>query len=543
MIKKYKHLFMTILSLFILIGVSGCVFSSEGVLPPENEEWETRTMDRVSIHDPAVQSVINDEGEEEFYVFGTHVAQAKTTDFQTWEVPHTREYENMENNIIFGDVNENLSETFEWAGYDDADSAGGYNLWAPDVIYNEDFEWGNGETGGYLMFYSASSTWRRSAIVLLASQDIEGPYEYVDTIIYSGFTSEDSTDGSERNINYEGTNLPELIEEGEVNSFNDQWVRNDGHEYNTDYAPNALDPAPFYDENGQLWLVYGSWSGGTYLLELDPTTGTPNYPGEDGITEDGRVIDRYFGVKLSGGYHESGEGPYIVYDDESGYYNMWLTYGGLQSNGGYNMRLFRSENVTGPYVDKKGNSGIIEAGDRNEMYGIKLLGNYDITGLQDNGYRAPGHNSVTKDENENWFNVFHTRFNQFGEEHEVRVHQMLKDVNDWLIPLPYEYRGHIAQIGSVDNAEINGTYEYVNHGIENSSEMVEVLNIELEDNGNISGNVDGDWSLDDSGYLTVTINEIEYNGFITKQPDENEDMRIVFAAFGNNNEMIWGIKE
>ena len=61
-----------------------------------------------------------------------------------------REYENMEDNILFGDTNENLKETFEWAGYDDADSAGGYNLWAPDVIYNEDFEWGNGETGAYL---------------------------------------------------------------------------------------------------------------------------------------------------------------------------------------------------------------------------------------------------------------------------------------------------------------------------------------------------------------------------------------------------------
>src|SRR5699024_3104631 len=100
---------------------------------------------------------------------------------------------------------------------------------------------------------SATSTWRRSAIVMLASQDIEGPYEYVDTIIYSGFTSVDSTDGSERNTNYEATNLPDLIDDGTISEFNEEWVRNSGREYNTDYAPNAIDPAAFYDENGQLW--------------------------------------------------------------------------------------------------------------------------------------------------------------------------------------------------------------------------------------------------------------------------------------------------
>jgi len=332
----------------LVIISAGCAMGAGKIKPPKNVKWETNSFDKVSVHDPSVESVINEDGEEEFYIFGSHIGQAKTKDFLTWEVPFIREYENMEDNILFGDTNENLKETFEWAGYDDADSAGGYNLWAPDVIYNEDFEWGNGETGAYLLYYSATSTWRRSAIVMLASQDIEGPYEYVDTIIYSGFTSVDSTDGSERNTNYEATNLPDLIDDGTISEFNEEWVRNNGREYNTDYAPNAIDPAAFYDEDDKLWLGYGSWSGGIYLLELDSATGKPIYPGEDGVTEDGRVIDRYFGVKISGGYHQSGEGPFFGYDDETGYYYMWVTYGGLQSNGGYNMRLFRSEEATGP---------------------------------------------------------------------------------------------------------------------------------------------------------------------------------------------------
>lgn len=534
---------MSLLSLLILVGVGGCMFLSDGISQPETQEWETRTQNKVSIHDPAAISVVDDEGEETFYVFGTHVAQAKTKDFQSWEVPHMREYENMEDNIIFGNTVENLSETFEWAGHEDADSSHGFNLWAPDVIWSDDFEWANGDTGAYLMFYSSSSTWRRSAIALMASPHIEGPYEYVDTIIYSGFSSVDSTDGSDRNINYEGTHLPELIDEGIISGFNDNWVRNGGREYNTDYAPNAIDPAPFYDEDGILWLVYGSWSGGIHLLELDPTTGIPKYPGEDDMTEDGRTIDRYFGIKLSGGYHQSGEGPYIVYDEDSGYYYKWLTYGALQAHGGYNMRLFRAENVTGPYVDAQGNPGIItHRGDLNSNYGIKLFGNYEIPGIQNNGYRAPGHNSVIKDQNGNWFNIFHTRFNRGSEEHEVRVHQMLKNKDNWMIPLPYHYRGELAQLDGISNDDIVGEYVYVNHGTDNSTEMIENLTIYLESDSTITGDISGSWDADDSGYITLTISDIEYNGIVTQQLDEENETRLIFAAFGENNEMIWGIK-
>lgn len=542
MIKNHRRKYMFLILIFLLVISGGCAMGSGKVKPPKNVKWNTNSFNKASVHDPSVESVINEDGEEEFYIFGSHVAQMKTKDFLTWEVPFMNEYEKMEDNIIFGDTDKNLSETFEWAGHDDADSAGGYNLWAPDVTYSEDFEWANGETGAYLLYYSATSTWRRSAIVLLASQDIEGPYEYVDTIIYSGFTSVDSTDGSARNTNYEGTNLPDLIDNGIIGEFNEEWVRSNGREYNTDYAPNAIDPAVFYDENNQLWLGYGSWSGGIYILELDPTTGKPIYPGEDGVTEDGRIIDRYFGVKLSGGYHESGEGPFFGYDDDSGYYYMWVTYGGLQSNGGYNMRLFRSEDVTGPYVDMKGNTGIIEKGDKNEDYGIKLLGNYNIPGLKGNGYRSAGHNSIIKDKDGNWFNIFHTRFNKIGEDHEVRVHQMLRNSDDWLIPLPYQYSGEIAEKVNLESKEIIGTYAMVNHGTENSSEMLETINIELEDSGAVGGEFEGQWTLDESGYLKMTIDGIEYDGFFTEMLDETEQMRTVFAAFGSNNDMIWGIK-
>ena len=40
-----------------------------------------------------------------------------------------------------------------------------------------------------------------------------------------------------------------------------------------------------------LWFLVRRY----LLLEVDPATGKPMYPGEDSTTEDGRIIDRYFG--------------------------------------------------------------------------------------------------------------------------------------------------------------------------------------------------------------------------------------------------------
>ena len=76
------------------------------------------------------------------------------------------------------------------------------------------------------------------------------------------------------------------------------------------------------------------------------------------------LTDRYFGKRVSGGYTQSGEGADVVYDKETGYYYMTVTYGGLASDGGYNMRLFRSENPDGPYLDAAG---------RNQLYLVMLV--------------------------------------------------------------------------------------------------------------------------------------------------------------------------
>ena len=65
--------------------------------------------------------------------------------------------------------------------------------------------------------------------------------------------------------------------------------------------PNCIDPAIFTDADGRMWMNYGSWSGGIFLLEIDPTTGYPIYPVDD------KDADPYYGYRLIGGGHHSAE--------------------------------------------------------------------------------------------------------------------------------------------------------------------------------------------------------------------------------------------
>lgn len=530
-----------IIILTILMTLTGCSNPTKTIDKPETTPWETTPNRYPGIHDPSI-FVDEQNGEKIYYIFGTHISQAKSTDLSHWEIPkRANGYVNMDENIIFGNTYENLAETFKWAGHDDADSSGGFNLWAPDVFYNEKFDWGDGTFGAYMYYYSASSTWRRSAIGFMVSEDVEGPYTYVDTIVYSGFTKEDSTDGSDRNTNYVNTHLDTLIKNGVIDGFNDKWSRKVGKEYNTDYAPNALDPAFIYDENDNLWMVYGSWSGGIYLLQIDEKTGIPMYPGTDGETEDGRHIDRYFGIKLAGGYHQSNEGPYIIYSPESDFYYLFVTYGGLAADGGYNMRLFRSKDITGPYVDAKGHRPLFTQADRNDAYGIKIMGNYSFDGMT-HGYKSPGHNSALV-EDDHMYLVFHTRFNNRGEQFELKVHEMVMNDAGWPVVLPYPYHVDFKRTTDILPIEmVAGTYEMINHTTQTFGHMGENQTLILNEDGTIEGDVLGTWSLD-GYYITFDITGDIYHGVISDQQINLTRTKRVLSLIGDNNEAIYANRE
>ena len=229
----------------------------------------------VTVHDPAIIRV-----EDTYYVFGSHLASAKSNDLMRWTQLSTRV---MQGNILIPNVKEELAEVFEWAQTD--------TLWAPDVIQLED--------GRFYMYYCACrGDSPLSGLGIAVSDNITGPYKDLGIILKSGMWG-----------------LPS----------------EDGRIYDANYHPNVVDPDVFFDSKGKLWMVYGSYSGGIFIMELDRDTGFP-YP------------EQGYGKKLTGAYHARIEGPHILHNPETGYYYLFLSFGGLAADGGYNIRVARSRN-------------------------------------------------------------------------------------------------------------------------------------------------------------------------------------------------------
>ena len=493
---------------------------------------------RVSVHDP---SVVKDEQTGKYYIFGSHIEAAKSDDLQSW-TSFANGYAR-QNNKIFGDLSGNLKKAFAWAGEDLGDCAGGFAVWAPDVVWNPDFVNQDGSKGAYLMYFCTSSDYRTSVIAFGSSKNIEGPYTFVDTLIYSGFT--DTTvmaTSSTKNVNrrYSNTNIQELIDAGQV-TFNNQWFNN--HNFNNQMFPNAIDPTIYFDTDGKMYMCYGSWSGGIFTLEIDRSTGKCIHP-KSGQTSDGRMVDSYFGTKISGGYGKSGEGPFIEYNGDTGFYYLWVTYGGLTSTGGYNMRVARSRSPLGPFQDPSGKDMVLPANPDLNSIGLKVMTNYKFSSLP-RAYMAPGHNSVLHDDDGQWYLVNHTRFDDGAEFHEVRVHTMNFNEAGWPVVMPYEYSGETWSDAGFEPSALAGTYEFINHGSGTDGKITTAANITLNQDGTISGAVKGTWSeSNDSAAADFTIGNVHYLGYFNPQNDETGTGKKVmtFTAVGNNNQTIWGVQ-
>jgi arabinan endo-1,5-alpha-L-arabinosidase len=101
---------------------------------------------------------------------------------------------------------------------------------------------------------------------------------------------------------------------------------------------NAIDPGVFRDPmNGSLWLTYGSYFGYIRLVELDPKTGRRLHPERKPVN-----------IAING------EASTMIFRD--GWYYLLLTHGSCcaGANSTYNIRMGRSRNVAGPFLDNVG---------------------------------------------------------------------------------------------------------------------------------------------------------------------------------------------
>ena len=518
----------------------------------------------VSVHDP---SVVWDPNSQYYYIFGSHRASAKSKDMSSWTTFtaawKTTTSNNASNTDAFktnqtkkvtingSEVTFGNFDAYAWSSaYGNGYNIDG-NMWAPDVIYNPVLQ-------KWCMYLSINGPTWNSSIILLTADKIDGPYMYQGPVIFSGFNVT-STAG----VSYKKTDLELVL--GEQASLPSRY--NVGNQWGNRW-PHCIDPCVFYDEQGKLWMSYGSWSGGIWMIELDENTGLRDYNVSYSIKGSGNGVtsDPYFGKKIAGGYYVSGEGSYIEYI--GGYYFLFISYGGLAvggnpndyNNGGYQMRYFRSENPDGPYKDANNVDAIFPTYRLNfghnatDNRGVNIFGAYGDWGkltVGDWSERSQGHNSIIAAEDGRTYLVYHTRFQNRGEAHEVRVHQVFQNEDGWLVAAPFEYTGEevksadIATTQQIATNRVPGKYQLLTHKYRlnhTTKELAKPVEIQLNHNGTISGSVTGSWSIQEgTSYITLIISGVTYKGVVVEQTLERTTQTAVsFTAVAKNGVSVWG---
>ncbi|KXK50462.1 MAG: Intracellular endo-alpha-(1-_5)-L-arabinanase [Anaerolineae bacterium] len=168
---------------------------------------------------------------------------------------------------------------------------------------------------------------------------------------------------------------------------------------------NAIDANLALDADGMPWLVFGSHWSGIKMIRLDYETGLQS-------TEDDTLYD----IAARAESPRAIEAPFIIRKGD--YYYLFVSFdqccNGIHST--YNVRVGRSESITGPYVDRD-NVSMMEDG------GTQIL-------WSQGRWRGPGHNAIFSEDGSDYI-VYHAYDQVQGGTPTLRIATLLWDDEGW----------------------------------------------------------------------------------------------------------------
>ncbi len=492
----------------------------------------------VAIHDP---SVFYDPKSEVYYSYGSHMIAAKSYDLVSWTyIANSSTGYSTSNQLFSKYYLEEFSQVYSWLGANVTEG-----IWALDVIYSEEAEKEGNDP--YFMYVTVVNGSYKSAICLATSKSPEGPFSYQGMIVCSDFSADDVTSTNLLQV-MNAKSISELDSQHKSLYFKPLSYTGTSSEWYKANLPDAIDPAPYYDKEGNLYLTYGSFTtaGGIRVLMLNNKTGLrslSNYA----YKADGSQ-DEYYGRKIANNY---GEGPYVLKVEDSKsdtgcYYYLFYSQGNLRSTGGYNMRMFRSEYPDKGFIDMAGNSALTTSVNKDAL-GVRIMDNFKFSTMS-NASMSNGGNSAIVTSDGKIFVHYHSKSSDGTEGFIVKSNQLVENEEGWLVSTPYKNSGEIDV--SISKSEVCGEYEFIYHRLEfykdpsdYKQNYVRSETISLNEDMTVSGAYEGTWSYNNN-YISLTIGANKYSGKVLKQITEGNvhTETIVFGAAGIDNRTIWGSK-
>ena len=358
-----------------------------------------------------------------------------------------------------------------------------WTLWAPDVV--------EGSDGKFWLYgcWTARFGQGHSVIFLCKADEVTGPYTFDSILLYS----------------YDG------------------WPTNNAN-------PNAIDPQIYY-VGDKMFMAYGSFTGGTWSIELDPETGRR----ADGLTGDALLpaantpaAERY-GTRLVAGtvtegptinYHEN----VTIYEGDPAEYNADLvTYedryylmGSANSlSADYNMRSF---------VGTVEEDGLLAFTSYNGETGDRVSGSFSWrkdadTRVPNYDFFAPGHNDMITTSDGRNIIAYHNRIGFGGGAHYLFTSSYAFTSRGDLVMNPNRYAGEAVrkiveeEITSVSEgsysyaAVTNNSYRQSFNGGYAKDDMILTAEHKIQ----IGGQDAGTWTFygDNYIYIDITVGELD----------------------------------
>ena len=386
--------------------------------------------------------------------------------------------------------------------------------WAPCFIKLRQPYVVNGESYEYAMF-DALSHWGsqdariRCFVMKEPAPDSTQDYYYVGDVMSSGIYAAKEVVNPKTSYEAEETGA-----EGPKYYWVDGYES--GHSVQKANGWDAIDPDVLYDEEGKLWMVFGAWYGGIYIVELDQNTLMP----VSNKAEDYTRISYHT-------QHLCMEGATIFYHD--GYYYLNVAYGDICYS--YNTRIARSESITGPYVDYNG-APMLEA---DGSVGTRIVAPYAFE--KDKGWRGQGHCAWAHNP-DTGEDFLLTNGRTVEDEFARQIVRSVYWLDGWPVLCPeiatadtvrtiLDEDGHAVQASAaapglqvVPNDMIAGEYEIIVFArykpqLEEREVQETSSRLTLGADGTVTGAYTGEWSRRDDNTITMTLDGRETTLIVT----------------------------
>lgn len=302
---------------------------------------------------------------------------------------------------------------------------------------------------------------------------------------------------------------------------------------------NAIDPTITADyETGKQWMIYGSYFGGLYCVELNPETGLTLKEGDKGHLVARRA--EYETRNL--------EAPEIIYNPDLNMYYLFTSYDALFTH--YNVRVGRSENPEGPFLDYFGK----DLADTTNNYPI-LTYAYRFSGHP--GWAGVGHCGVLND-NGSYYMFHQGRLAPENVMMILHVRKIFWNSEGWPVVSPERY-ADMPQF-EINNKDISGDWEMITLNeirdtvklwqgqippggwVYDTSMFDNPVVVNLSINGHISGMPDYSWTLNGNRILLKNADSTTELIVSNAWDWERKKQALVFTGINMKGIGVWGKK-